>query len=163
MIQQLFEDCGKQTGAGRLRKRTRDQSNTGPAGWHSFPLEHLAWTPGSMTGTAAIAPGASKLEYYPAIKRIKLPIHAIEWMTLRGSLLNEIARTKKLLHGRVHLFNILERATLTRAENRPATARRWSVGRRGTRELLSQSSSPSWLWRWMCNPRRLSEPISHKA
>lgn len=49
-------------------------------------------------------------------------------MTLRCNLLNEIARTKRLLRDWFRLFNIRGKATLPGAENRQATARPGGVG-----------------------------------
>lgn len=74
-------------------------------------------------------PEVPRMEYQSAIKRNKLLIRAIEWMTLFGLWPNETNRIQKTIIC-FHLFNILEKDTLCAGtENRSAITRWRSTGR----------------------------------
>lgn len=66
------------------------------------------------------------MEYHSAIKRNKLLIHAIEWMTLDAFGQMKQTGSKRLCF---HLFNILEKDTLgVGTENRSVITRPQSTG-----------------------------------
>ena len=68
------------------------------------------------------------MEYHLAIKKNKLLIHAIEWMTLPCLWPNETNRIQKTIIC-FHLFNILEKATVgVGTENRSVITRPQSTG-----------------------------------